>query len=109
MQKVIPHNRPTIGREEICAAVKVMDYSVLCDAYIRSVMIECAKENEIPYQLEIMTDGGTDAGAMHLSRGGVKTGGISIPTRYIHSPSEVADIRDINACTELLKAVIKKL
>lgn len=50
-----------------------------------------------------MTDGGTDAGAVHLSRGGVKTGGVSVPTRYIHSPSEMASVDDINACIELVK------
>lgn len=91
------------------AAIKVMDYSVLCDAYIRTTMVECAKKNSIPYQLEIMTDGGTDAGAIHLTRSGVKTGGISVPTRYIHSPSEMADTEDINACIKLLKAVLNKL
>ena len=46
-------------------------------------MIETAKKNKIPYQLEIMTDGGTDAGAIHLTRAGIKTGGISVPTRYV--------------------------
>lgn len=91
------------------AAIKVMDRSVLCDPYIRSVMIECAKENEIAYQLEIMTDGGTDAGAIQLSRGGVKTGGISVPTRHVHSPSEMASISDINACINLLNKTIDKL
>ena len=64
-------------------------------------MIETAKENNIPYQLEIMTDGGTDAGAIHLTGAGVKTGGISVPTRYIHSPSEMASVSDIENCVRL--------
>lgn len=84
------------------AAIKVMDRSILCDADVRVKMIETAKKYNIPYQLEIMTDGGTDAGAMHLTRAGVKTGGISIPTRYIHSPSEMASKKDIENCVELL-------
>ncbi len=91
------------------AAIKVMDRSVLCDAFVRSLMAEAAKENNIPYQLEIMTDGGTDAGAMHLSRGGVKTGGISVPTRHIHSPSEMVNENDVKNCISLLKAVLEKL
>lgn len=86
------------------ACVKVMDRSVICDSEIRSLLIELAKNNEIPYQLEIMTDGGTDAGVIHLTKDGVKTGGISIPTRYIHTPSEMADINDINACISLAAA-----
>ena len=84
------------------AAIKVMDRSVICDPDVRVKMIETAKENKIPYQLEIMTDGGTDAGAIHLSRAGVKTGGISVPTRYIHSPSEMVSIGDIENCAKLV-------
>ncbi len=89
---------------ELCkgAAVKVMDRSIMCDADVRIKMIETAKKNNIPYQLEIMTDGGTDAGAIHLTRAGVKTGGISVPTRYIHSPSEMASVDDIENCARLV-------
>lgn len=90
------------------AAIKVMDRSVMCDADVRTLMIETAKKNNINYQLEIMTDGGTDAGAVHLSRAGVKTGGISLPTRYVHSPSEMADTDDLEACVRLLSAVIEE-
>lgn len=90
------------------AAVKVMDRSVMCDIDVRLHMIEMAKENKIPYQLEIMTDGGTDAGAIHLSGTGVKTGGISIPARYIHSPSEMAKISDVKACIALITALAEK-
>lgn len=89
------------------AAVKVMDRSVLCDSTVRTSLIESAKKNNIPYQLEVMTDGGTDAGAISVSRAGVKTGGVSIPTRYIHSPSEMADMNDIEACIKILEEFIK--
>lgn len=91
------------------AAIKVMDRSIVCDPDVRTSMIEAAKLNNISYQLEIMTDGGTDAGAMHLTRAGVKTGGISLPTRYIHSPSEMADLRDLRSCIELLTATVEIL
>ncbi len=89
------------------AAVKVMDRSIICDAELRGGLISAAKENSIPYQLEVMTDGGTDAGAIQLTRSGIKTGGISIPTRYIHSTSEMADIHDINSCVKLLRAFLR--
>jgi len=90
------------------AAIKVMDSSVLCDSTIRTGLIECAKGKGIPYQLEVMTDGGTDAGAISVTRAGIKTGGISIPTRYIHSPSEMASISDIENCVKLLVEFIGK-
>lgn len=85
-------------------AIKVMDSSCMCSFDVRSTLIELAKKNSIPYQLEVLTAGGTDAGAIHLTGSGVKTGGISIPTRFIHSPSEMADIDDIGACIRLASA-----
>lgn len=91
------------------AAVKIMDHSILCDAYLRSFMMEVARKHKIPYQAEIMTDGGTDAGRIHLIGNGIKSGGISIPTRYIHSPSEQANISDINNCIKLLAVVVNEL
>ncbi len=85
------------------AAIKVMDYSVITSREVREKLIELAKDNGVAYQLEIMTDGGTDAGVIHFTRGGVKTGGISIPTRYIHSPSEMISKDDLNSAAKLLK------
>lgn len=84
------------------AAIKVMDRSILCDIDVREAMIAAAKKLKADYQLEIMTDGGTDAGAIHLSRDGAKTGGISLPVRYIHSVSETACVSDITSCIKLL-------
>ncbi len=91
------------------AAVKVMDYSVICHHEVRSKLSELAEENGVKYQLEIMTEGGTDAGVIHFARGGVKTGGISIPTRYIHSPSEMVRISDIEAAVELCRLFAEKI
>lgn len=86
------------------AAVKVMDRSIITHPEVRGILFEEAKRNKIPCQIEIMTDGGTDAGAIHTGRSGVKTGGISVPTRYIHSPSEMAAMSDIDACIDLICA-----
>lgn len=87
------------------AAVKVMDASIICDAQVRTAIIETAKQKNLLYQLEVMTEGGTDAGQIHLSRAGVKTGGISVPNRYMHSPSEMVDKDDIEACIALTTAL----
>lgn len=90
------------------AAIKIMDRSVLCDSFVRSKLAELASKNNISYQLEIMNDGGTDAGAISLSGSGVKTGGISIPTRYIHSPSEMINKNDLNSAIDLLVAFLEE-
>lgn len=88
------------------AAIKIMDRSILCHPKMTQALQDIAKKRGIPYQNEVMTDGGTDAGEIHLARGGVITGGISIPTRYIHSPCEVLDLRDIDAASRLLYAAL---
>lgn len=91
------------------AGIKVMDYSVICDRDVKMSLIEIAKSENIPYQLEVMTEGGTDAGVMHFARGGVKTGGISIPTRYIHSPSEMIEKSDLDAVIKLICAFAEEI
>ncbi len=91
------------------AAIKVMDYSVITSREVREKLIELAKENDIKYQLEIMTEGGTDAGVIHFAGNGVKTGGISIPTRYIHSPSEMVDKGDMDACVKLAGLFVQNI
>ncbi|MEG2569856.1 MAG: M20/M25/M40 family metallo-hydrolase [Clostridia bacterium] len=90
------------------AAIKIMDSSVVCHPKITGALQQLAAKIGIPFQNEIMTDGGTDAGAIHLSNSGVLTGGISIPTRYIHSPREVCDVRDVNAAVALLQNAIEQ-
>lgn len=83
-------------------AIKVMDRSVMCNPEVVETLRDLAEKNNIPYTNEILTFGGTDAGAMALTGAGVKAGGISVPVRYIHSPSEMASIKDIEACIDLL-------
>ncbi len=88
------------------AAVKVRDASIVCSHKMVDHLVDLAKEKGIPYQLEVLMYGGTDAGAIHLTKGGVVTGGISIPSRYIHSPVEMVDKRDVEACINLLLAAV---
>lgn len=83
-------------------AIKVKDNSVIAHPYIRETLVKLAKENEIPYQMEILEFGGTDSGAIHLNKEGVPSGVISVPTRYVHSTVEMASKDDINNCTKLL-------
>lgn len=87
-------------------AIKVKDRSVLCHPLVRKLMIDTAKVNNIPYQLEVLERGGTDAGAIHISREGVPSGAISIPCRYIHSPSEIVDSSDLKNAVLLLEKLL---
>ena len=86
------------------AAIKVMDSSVICHPDVVSKMEELARAKNIPAQKDILRAGGTDAGAIHVSRMGVRTGGISVPCRYIHTPVEMTDVVDFKACVDLALA-----
>ncbi len=84
------------------AAIKVMDKSVICDETLVNTMVRISEENKIKYQMDILPSGGTDAGAMNISNYGVRAGGISIPTRNGHGPNGMVDMKDVEACIELL-------
>lgn len=86
------------------AAVKLMDSSVICHPEVVNRLEEIAKEKEIQTQRDILRAGGTDAGVIHVTRMGVRTGGISIPCRYIHSPVEMVDLSDVEQCVKLVAA-----
>lgn len=86
------------------AAIKVMDSSIICHPQMVSKMESLAKERGITAQLDVIKSGGTDAGSIYISKMGVLTGGISIPCRYVHTPQEMVDRGDVEACARLVAA-----
>lgn len=88
-------------------AVKLKDASFIIHESVKEFLLYCAKESNIPYQIEAANVGGTDAGAIHLSGGGIASGTISIPTRYIHSANEVIDKTDLENTAKLIQKVIE--
>ncbi len=89
-------------------AIKVKDSSIITHHFIRKLMIETAKEMNIPYQLEILEKGGTDSGAIHLTKGGIPSGVLSIATRYVHSTCETVDEDDVINAIKLLAGIVVK-
>ncbi len=87
------------------AAIKVKDSSLICTPALRAYMEKVAEENGIKYQLEILEAGGTNSGAIQMTKAGIPAGVISIPCRYIHSPSEMVDLEDVEDCVKLCKAL----
>jgi endoglucanase len=83
-------------------ALKVFDSSHLTHPKLLRHFRDLAEEEEIPYQLEILPRGGTDAGAMQVTRTGTVAVTLSIPTRYVHTVNEMANTRDIDATVRLL-------
>jgi putative aminopeptidase FrvX len=89
-------------------AIKVRDGGMLADPRVIDWMVRTAEANSLPYQLEILEGGSTDARAMQLTRAGVPAGCLSIPSRYIHSPSEMVDVNDVQQAVQLLVALVSQ-
>jgi len=87
-------------------AVHIKDSYTLADPMVSSWIQNGAKQAKIPCQTSILTRGATDTYSIQTSRGGIPSGGIMIPCRYIHSPSEMVDINDVNNAIKLLTSLL---
>ena len=85
-------------------ALTIMDSMTISDRSLIDEFEKIGKQREIPHQLSILPRGGTDAGPMQRSRGGLRTMTLSIPTRYIHTVTECIHQRDLQSAIDLLAA-----
>ena len=100
------------AHRQVCAlrsgpVISFMDRSTIYDEGICAVLRQCAADAGIPWQTKHRIAGGTDAGRIHLTRGGIRTGVVAAPVRYIHSPSCVAAIEDLNGVLELSRRFLE--
>lgn len=87
----------------------MLGFSPLLDASLTARLRDLAERRHIPFQTEVMGGNtGTDADAVAISRGGVKTALLSIPLRYMHTPNETVDLRDIESTARLMAAVAEE-
>ncbi|WP_110928142.1 M42 family metallopeptidase [Bacillus massiliglaciei] len=86
--------------------IKVMDASLIVPKTMKQLLVQLAKQHQIPYQLEVFTGIGTDGGAVTYANKGIPTGVLSIPSRYTHSAIELVDLGDLIATKDLVKAFV---
>jgi putative aminopeptidase FrvX len=89
-------------------AIKVKDSGMIAHPAVKELLVRTAEEQGIPYQLEVLERGSTDACAIQTSRAGVPAGCLSIPCRYVHSPSEMVDYGDFQNAVKLLTALLSR-
>lgn len=89
-------------------AIKVRDAGMLSDPRVVDWMVKTAEKTKIPYQLEVLERGTTDARMIQISRAGVPSSCLSIPCRYIHSPSEMVDYGDVQHAVQLMVALLSQ-
>jgi len=103
----IPGCKPMAVKLGEGPTIKIKDRSVIAHPEVKDALIMAATENKIPYQMEVMLEGGTDAGSIHITAGGIPSGGVSIPTRFIHDAAEMVDMKDVENAIKLLAEFVK--
>jgi len=89
-------------------AVSFMDHATIAQPDMFREMLETARSAGIPHHVKMAVAGGNDSGPMQRARTGARTCVLSVPCRYIHSPSTVCDLRDVDAQYQLVKAFLEK-
>lgn len=90
-------------------SIEVADAGLITHPKVLRLLIDAAEGNRIPYQLETGLPGSTDAARIALTREGVPSGTISVPTRYIHSPTSLLSLEDAEKAVKLTVAAIQKI
>lgn len=90
-------------------ALSVMDGSSIHNRQFVAHMKQVAEANDIPYQIRNTTAGGNDAGRINLSRAGVMSGVVSVPTRYIHAPAQLISLDDYENTIRLVEKFLRSV
>lgn len=89
--------------------VSFMDRRTVYNRGLYELAMETAEQKNIPCQPKLAVAGGNDAGAIHLSRGGVKPLAVSLPCRYLHSPSCVIKMEDAQNTLRLVAELAERI
>jgi len=103
----LPRNPATRLGEGV--VLTLVDGQMISDPRVIAFLRETAADNEIRYQVKTVGGGGTDGGAIHTARTGVPTMTLSVPCRYIHSPTALLNLEDYAASRALSQAVLKRI
>ena len=76
---------------------------------MKKLLIEAAEAADIEYQVEVGDGGTTDATAIHLTREGIATATLSSASRYIHTPTSVVNMKDVEDTVKLIVEFLKRL
>jgi endoglucanase len=90
-------------------ALTVSDSGLITHPKVLRWLIDTAAKHDLDYQLETGLMGSTDAARISLTRAGVPSGTISVPTRYIHSPASIINLKDAETSAKLAALAIKEI
>lgn len=107
----VPTTRPDRVSSKIKGGpvVTIMDRTAFTHPTVLKTLIKVGRDKSIPFQFKQVPLGGTDAGAIHLTRAGVPSGTVAVPCRYIHGPASVMHIDDLNNAVKLVIEFVKAI
>mgnify|MGYP000265220730 CR=1 FL=1 len=97
-----------LGKGPIITYVEAKGAGLISDPYLTKWLIEVAKKEKVPYQVDVTAGGMTDGAVIAITGEGVPCVSIGVPCRYIHSPVEVVDMRDVRNTSKLLIKAIER-
>ncbi len=98
-----------LGGGPAITIIEASGRGVITHPKVREVMMKAAKSAKIPVQIDVLEGGMTDAAIIYLTREGIPSGVISIPTRYIHSSTGVFSMKDVDNAVKLTLETIKRM
>ncbi|NRG44908.1 M42 family metallopeptidase [Bacillus sp. CRN 9] len=101
-------NKNEFGQLGKGTLLRILDRTMVTHRGMREFVLDTAESNNIPYQY-FVSQGGTDAGSVHISNEGVPSAVIGICSRYIHTHASIVHIDDYAAAKELLVKLVKSL
>ena len=107
----VPDTRPdrTSAKLKGGPVVTIVDRATVTHPTVLNTLIKLGREKSIPFQFKKVPMGGTDAGAIHLTRAGVPSGTVAVPCRYIHGPASVAHVDDLRNTIALVTEFVKAI
>jgi len=106
----VPEGDPTWYGEHGVGSGPAIARGSTINPRVFELLCEAAEAEGIAYTVEVSTGSThTDLDAIHVSRAGVAAGLVSIPTRYLHTPTELVAVADVEACARLVAAFVRRL
>jgi len=107
----VPTTRPDRVSSKIKGGpvITIIDRTAFTHPLVLKTLTKVGKEKSIPFQYKQVPLGGTDAGAIHLTKAGVPSGTVAVPCRYIHGPASVMHVDDLGNTVRLVTEFVKAI
>jgi len=107
----VPGTRPDRASAKLKGGpvITIMDRTVFTDPTVLKTLTNVGRDKGIPFQFKKVPTGGTDAGAIHLTKAGVPSGTVAVPCRYIHGPAAITHVDDVKNTVSLVTEFIRTI